>query len=229
VTESSNDKENWARLVAEIQQAKAACEASSVETTVLDQSVQVAQSQSVPAVQVPQVAPQAIAAHAVAPQAERVASAQPAALPSAVAAPHATADFDRDELANALDEFLGPDDTGSQIVSQPARSGIRRHLGWGIAGFILGAVCWHLVGFWGFVGDVVFSKPQNTTVVERTTEQTAKPRVLSYVKKRASNTGAQSSRNCSAFYRDTETGMARPVKCQNIVRSPGSIGATAKN
>ena len=28
---------------------------------------------------------------------------------------------------------------------------------WGPGGFLVGAIFWHFIGFWGFVGDVVFS------------------------------------------------------------------------
>lgn len=47
------------------------------------------------------------------------------------------------------------------------RSGPHREIRgvhWGLAGFLAGSVFWHLVGFWDFVGRVVFLDPAPRTV-----------------------------------------------------------------
>jgi hypothetical protein len=36
-------------------------------------------------------------------------------------------------------------------------------VGWGLAGFVLGVVFWHFVGFWSFVSDVVFVGREDAT------------------------------------------------------------------
>lgn len=46
---------------------------------------------------------------------------------------------------------------------QRARSAVLSPLSqpwaWGVAGFLAGAIFWHLVGFWSFVADVVYRPP----------------------------------------------------------------------
>ena len=44
----------------------------------------------------------------------------------------------------------------------PSPSHVRSHgpipaAAWGITGFLVGAIFWHFIGFWGFVSEVVFS------------------------------------------------------------------------
>jgi hypothetical protein len=56
----------------------------------------------------------------------------------------------------------GVDATGSRARPVPLGSAARSldglgGLGWSVVGFVLGAVFWHFVGFWGFVSDVVLS------------------------------------------------------------------------
>ena len=193
---ASYDNQDWARLVEEIQLAKAAYETASQEAATPVQ-VSVANEQIV------------------AQDAQRQ---EPA--------PHST--LVRHELNDDLKELLGAGALVAENEIPAGRSGIRSHLAWGIGGFVLGAICWHLVGFWDFVGDVVLSGSQNTTVVERSIEPASKPRVLSYVKNRAPNSIVETTQNCSAFYRDAETGLARPTKCQTAVRALGS-GRDASN
>ena len=176
---ASYDNLDWARLVREIEQAKAAC---------------------APADDVP---------------------AEPARNLVQVEQPHMESTIASHELATDLDELLGVDSLTGNDAMPMRGNGIRSHVGWGLGGFLLGAICWHLIGFWDFVGDVVLSGPQNTTIVERSVTHAAKPRVLSYVKKRATSASVETSRNCSAFYRDAETGLARPARCQTVVRALG--------
>jgi len=235
VTQASNDKQNWAKLVEEIQQAKAA----------FDASPSGAPSASLGAASTPRGAASAPRGAAVVePNPEFKPVLPPAAANIAQATepegrqddlpPTAQSNFGRrqtsgfnvQEIRENLNQIQDSDDTMPEGTLPAPTSGIRSHLGWGVAGFVIGAIVWHLIGFWSFVGDVVLSKPENTTVVERSQEPSGKPRVLSYVKKRVTSNVSPASRNCSAFYRDEETGMARPAKCQVIVRSPGSIGAT---
>lgn len=42
-------------------------------------------------------------------------------------------------------------------------SGSRSILAWVTAGFLAGSVFWHFVGFWDFVGRIVFNGPQHVT------------------------------------------------------------------
>ncbi|MEZ5852614.1 MAG: hypothetical protein R3D68_18435 [Hyphomicrobiaceae bacterium] len=66
----------------------------------------------------------------------------------------------------------------------------RTQLGWGLVGFLVGAVFWHFVGFWGFVRDVVYNS--------RTTEE-------HFVE--------QTGRDCVALQLDRATGLVTSVAC----------------
>ena len=200
---ASIDNENWARLVEEIQQAKDAFDPVSADA--VDVVVPVhGQNIATEPLLVDDTAQKTLLTAAIKPST-----------------------FAEHELTDNLDELLGSDSVATEISSGTRRSGIRSHIGWGIGGFLLGAICWHLVGFWNFVGDVVLSGPNTTTVVERDVKPSAKPRVLAYEKRRSVATTIDTTANCSAFYRDAETGLAHQSKCQAIVRSPGSIAQNA--
>ncbi|MFM9940843.1 MAG: hypothetical protein ACKVP7_15270 [Hyphomicrobiaceae bacterium] len=42
-------------------------------------------------------------------------------------------------------------------------------MAWGIAGFLIGAIFWHFIGFWGFVSDIVLKgRPQDSRIVAQT-------------------------------------------------------------
>ena len=201
---ASIDNENWARLVQEIQQAKDAYDTVSAES--VDVVVQAPEQN-------------------IAPEPSTVDDFAKKTLPTDAVEPPI---FAQHQLTDNLDELLGSDIMAAENLSGARRSGIRSHMGWGIGGFLLGAICWHLVGFWNFVGDVVLTGSKTTTVVERNVEPNAKPRVLAFEKRRSVAASIETSRNCSAFYRDAETGLAHQSKCQAIVRSPGSIAEKTK-
>ena len=201
---ASMDNENWARLVQEIQQAKDAFDTVSTEP-----------------VDVVVPAPE----QNIATEPTLVEDFAQEPLQTDAAAPPS---FAQHELTDNMDELLGSNSVAVEISSVSRRSGIRSHMGWGVGGFLLGAICWHMVGFWDFVGDVVLTGPKTTTIVERNVEPSAKPRVLAFEKRRPAAAAIETSKNCSAFYRDAETGLAHQSKCQAIVRSPGSIAGNAK-
>ncbi len=76
--------------------------------------------------------------------------------------------------------------TPSPIPSAPVRPVAVPALGptttspalWGLLGFVIGAVFWHFIGFWGFVSDVVFNGP--APLEARYIEQTG-PRCIELV------------------------------------------------
>ncbi len=67
-------------------------------------------------------------------------------------------------------------------LSQPFEGGFRRFggvkrtldsiggLGWSVIGFILGAMFWHFVGFWGFVSEVVLAGGPIAAIEQRAAE-----------------------------------------------------------
>ena len=68
-------------------------------------------------------------------------------------------------------------DASNQSIGDPARAqrfskrnaGMASSLAWGVSGFIVGAVFWHMIGFWAFVSDVVFSS--HAPIEERFVDQ----------------------------------------------------------
>ena len=62
---------------------------------------------------------------------------------------------------------------------------------WGITGFFVGAVFWHFIGFWGFVGEVVFGN--RPPAEDRQLAQTG-PACVAIMLDRA--TGSVGSVNC---------------------------------
>jgi len=53
--------------------------------------------------------------------------------------------------------LVGVDDGKPRLPSVPRVLDGIGGLGWSVVGFVLGAVFWHFVGFWGFVSDVVLA------------------------------------------------------------------------
>jgi len=68
-------------------------------------------------------------------------------------------------------------------------------LAWGFGGFLIGAIFWHAIGFWGFLGEVILkgSEPQ-ASVVARTALPASVP-------------------NCTALAIDRTTGRTRSIPC----------------
>ena len=63
-------------------------------------------------------------------------------------------------------------------------------LSWGLAGFIIGAVFWHFIGFWGFVNDIVLKgRPDDGRIV------------------------AQAGQDCTEAWRDRATGEVKLIAC----------------
>lgn len=66
-------------------------------------------------------------------------------------------------------------------------------LGWGVMGFLVGAVFWHFVGFWGFVSSVVLrGAPPRVHIVE------------------------QAGPDCVELRRDAATGEVAAVRCPDV-------------
>ena len=80
-----------------------------------------------------------------------------------------------------------------------------------MAGFIAGAVFWHLVGFWGFVDKVVYSK-QRTHVDDTQTEAIARPAWTTPAS--AIITSSTAPAGCSALVLDRTTAITRSAPCE---------------
>lgn len=68
-------------------------------------------------------------------------------------------------------------------------------LAWGFGGFLIGAIFWHAIGFWGFLGDVILKSPEpRVSVVARSAPPESQP-------------------NCTALAIDRASGRTRSIPC----------------
>lgn len=51
------------------------------------------------------------------------------------------------------------DDVMREISGRGIFGGRAAPVVWGFGGFLIGAIFWHAIGFWGFIGDVVLKGP----------------------------------------------------------------------
>lgn len=96
-----------------------------------------------------------------------------------------------------------------ELLREIGRRGRLSSLGtpiaWGLGGFLIGAIFWHLIGFWGFLSTVVLKGPDTAvSVVARqqpilaTRQQAIQPATLP---------------NCTVLVLDRSTGLTFAVPC----------------
>jgi hypothetical protein len=126
---------------------------------------------------------------------------------------HLTPQDRLDAAASALHTVRAP---------RTARGTRRGHLLSALAGFVAGAICWHMVGFWGFVTEAVLPKrtdPRDVPTIGRTFLAASK------TQNRSSGPAgpliAQSG-NCTTAISDRTGGEARVVECGAL---PGKFRA----
>lgn len=121
------------------------------------------------------------------------------------------------------------------VAAPRARRGLRG-IHWGVAGFLAGTVFWHLVGFWDFVGRIVFRDSDRKAV--EVSEVQAPPTVRSQKPRQAKLEGALDGADpivtgsiagqvpCIELRRETDGGTSagpcagepRPLKLGNFLR-----------
>jgi hypothetical protein len=109
----------------------------------------------------------------------------------------------------------------------PAKSSRRNTLAWGVLGFLMGAVFWHVVGFWDFLGGVVYKRQQDATVIERvltmTFAEAEEDRPLAERERQA----RMAAQNCTTLVLDRVSGTTVSRPCVVIIRNvPEDIGGT---
>ena len=120
---------------------------------------------------------------------------------------------------------------GQRVGLRPVTEGARRTAGRkaakaspfgvvvaGLIGFIAGAVCWHFVGFWGFVKEAVFYTRSDSGVVVASTRQAGAPnKVQNRQPGSALNGAAAASLNCSVAAMERAGGDLLPKACDGPV------------
>ena len=92
---------------------------------------------------------------------------------------------------------------------------------WGVVGFLLGAVFWHVIGFWDFLGGIVYKRQQEATIIERVLTmnfvEAEEDRPLAE-RERAARESAQ---NCTTLVFDRLSGATISRPCIVIIRNVG--------
>lgn len=94
---------------------------------------------------------------------------------------------------------------------------------WGGAGFVLGAVFWHLVGFWSFVSEIVYKGPEGGASVAVVRKNDARSAASE-----ASN-GPSAEAFCIALVRDRVSGDTRSAGCTLADRVLPHLGAGVRS
>ena len=109
----------------------------------------------------------------------------------------------------------------------PARASRWSTIAWGLLGFFCGALFWHVVGFWDFLGGIVYKRQQEATVIERVLKtqfseaEEDKPLAVREQQARAA------ARNCTTLVMDRMTGTTASRPCVVIIRNVPQDADTA--
>jgi hypothetical protein len=100
---------------------------------------------------------------------------------------------------------FGVDGLLREIGRRGRLSSLGAPIAWGLGGFLIGAIFWHLIGFWGFLSAVVLKGPE--TAVSVVTRQ--QPVMV------ARQEGIQPATlpNCTVLVLDRSTGLTSAVPC----------------
>ena len=113
------------------------------------------------------------------------------------------------------------------MAMAPERTARRGTIVWGLLGFFCGALFWHVVGFWDFLGGIVYKRQQESTVIERvlTTHfaEAEEDRPLAE-RERQARVAAQ---NCTTLVMDRITGSTASRPCVVIIRNVPQDADTA--
>lgn len=105
-----------------------------------------------------------------------------------------------------------PADFTADAVTEPERAPPANRLWWGALGFVAGALFWHLVGFWSFVGAVAFNEDPHTSVT-RPAFPLAVESAIPQGAQRVEPAGTPADENCSAHALDRATGEVTIAPC----------------
>lgn len=83
-------------------------------------------------------------------------------------------------------------------------------LGWSVIGFLLGAVFWHFVGFWGFVSDVVLAGHSAVVIADKAPPAAGAD---SWAAKTEVATAVLPASSCISLALDRRTGRTSAVAC----------------
>lgn len=120
-------------------------------------------------------------------------------------APRAAAVAVRGASAAARIQRFRVDEVLREIGRRGRLSSHAAPIAWGLGGFLVGAIFWHVIGFWGFLGTVVLKGPE--TAVSVVTRQ--QPVVVA----RQQIVESAILPNCTVLVLDRSTGRTSSVPC----------------
>lgn len=92
-------------------------------------------------------------------------------------------------------------------------------IAWGLLGFFCGALFWHVVGFWDFLGGIVYKQHRDTTIIERVlTTQFAEAEEDKPLAAREKQARA-AAQNCTTLVMDRISGATAARPCVVIIRN----------
>jgi hypothetical protein len=101
-------------------------------------------------------------------------------------------------------------------------------VGWGLGGFLVGAVFWHLIGFWDFVGAVLYKRQQETSRIELLFQQLSTDRAAFDEVRAAEAAAHEAAQNCTTLVLDRLTGRTQQTPCMVVIRRvPADLEAGA--
>jgi hypothetical protein len=103
---------------------------------------------------------------------------------------------------------------GRRRSGRDAASSRASYAGWCVLGFLAGAVFWHAVGFWDFLGDMTSMRPAQKVVIGRLAPD--RDPEASY-EKQAHAAGAAMPQNCTTLLRDAATGLTLAQPCVAVI------------
>ena len=107
----------------------------------------------------------------------------------------------------------------ASMALAPERTSRWSTVAWGLLGFFCGALFWHVVGFWDFLGGIVYKRQQESTVIERVLTmhfaEAEEDRPLAE-RERQARVAAQ---NCTTLVMDRLAGATVARPCVVIIRN----------
>lgn len=110
---------------------------------------------------------------------------------------------------------------GRRPTRAPGREGGLGYALWGIAGFLLGAFFWHVVGFWDFIANVVHRRDHPPTMIERLLSSPSAHGGAESVGELAQREleAYRAAQTCTTLMRDRTTGRTSAQPCMVVIRN----------
>ena len=89
---------------------------------------------------------------------------------------------------------------------------------WAVAGFVLGVLFWHMVGFWDFLGGVVFRSNQPASLVEQALQQPAGAALQFATSQQPELAARIEAAHCTTLVFDRMSGRTIAEPCMLIIR-----------